>query len=98
MFSSSLATYTIFTCPACGCRLSGAFAITRRQSMGGPGIGLSADGGADLSPLHASPFHLGSILREDGDEAGVDGTGEEQQICNLEMQDEEFVAQEQAHT
>ncbi|KAL4427717.1 hypothetical protein ABPG75_001806 [Micractinium tetrahymenae] len=72
-------------------RLSSAFAITRRQSMGSGAM-------PDL-PLHDGSSHLEALELGGSDGAEGDGLGgEEHDVSALELQDEEFVTKEQAHT
>lgn len=79
------------TRPAC-CRLSSAFAVTRRQSMG--------DGAMPDPSLHEGSFQLAphALLGGSDGAGGVDAGSEEHDISALELQDEEFVTKEHAHT
>lgn len=59
---------------------------------------MGAAAGSDLS-LHDGSFHLAPLPLGDGDGTeGGDAASEEHTFSALELQDEEFVTKEQAHT
>lgn len=68
-------------------RLSGAFGASMQRQSLAPG---ATGGGSDLPP---SPFHLSPLIQSDTEE-----DAEVAELSNLELNDEEFAAHEQAHT